>query len=80
MNEKKKITIGLDLDDTISNSNELFIKYARLYNEKKKINFPIDETQWDLDKSFGWNDNNYKEFCEKYLKTLLNEAETKKMQ
>jgi len=78
MNEKKRITIGLDLDDTISNSNELFIRYARLYNEEKKINFPIDETQWDLDKSFGWNDNNYKEFCEMYLKTLLNEAETKK--
>lgn len=72
------ITIGIDLDDTISNSNELFLKYARLYNKEKKINFLIDETQWDLDKSFGWNDNNYKEFCEKYLKILLNEAETKK--
>ena len=76
--KKNKITIGIDLDDTISNSNELFLKYARLYNEEKKINFPIDETKWDLDKSFGWNDDNYKEFCEKYLKTLLNEAETKK--
>lgn len=77
MNNKKNITIGIDLDDTISSSNEMFIKYAKLYNKEKKINFKIDETQWDLDKSFGWNDNNYKEFCKQYLRTLLNEAEIK---
>lgn len=77
MDNKKNITIGIDLDDTISSSNEMFIKYAKLYNNEKKINFKIDETQWDLDKSFGWNDNNYKEFCKQYLRTLLNEAETK---
>lgn len=77
MDNKKNITIGIDLDDTISSSNEMFIKYAKLYNKEKKINFKIDETQWDLDKSFGWNDNNYKEFCKQYLRTLLNDAETK---
>ena len=77
MKNKKNITIGIDLDDTISSSNEMFIKYAKLYNKEKKINFKIDETQWDLDKSFGWNDNNYKEFCKQYLRTLLNEAEIK---
>lgn len=77
MNNKKNITIGIDLDDTISSSNEMFIKYAKLYNKEKKINFKINETQWDLDKSFGWNDNNYKEFCKQYLRTLLNEAEIK---
>lgn len=77
MNNKKNITIGIDLDDTISSSNEMFIKYAKLYNKEKKINFKIDETQWDLDKSFGWNDNNYKEFCKQYLRTLLNDAEIK---
>lgn len=77
MDNKKNITIGIDLDDTISSSNEMFIEYAKLYNKEKKINFKIDETQWDLDKSFGWNDNNYKEFCKQYLRTLLNEAEIK---
>ncbi len=77
MNERKKITIGIDLDDTISNSNEMFLKYGKLYNEEKKINFPIDETQWDVDKAFGWSDNDYKEFCRKYLKTLLNNVKTK---
>ena len=77
MDNKKNITIGIDLDDTISSSNDMFIKYAKLYNQEKKINFKIDETQWDLDKSFGWNDNNYKEFCKQYLRTLLNEAEIK---
>ncbi len=77
MDNKKNITIGIDLDDTISSSNEMFIKYAKLYNKEKKINFKIDETQWDLDKSFGWNDNNYNEFCKQYLRTLLNEAEIK---
>lgn len=78
MNEIKKITIGIDLDDTISNSNEIFLKYAIIYNKEKNLNFRIDENQWDLSKAFGWNDNNYKEFREKYLKMLLNEAKTKK--
>ena len=77
MNERKKITIGIDLDDTISSSNEMFLKYGKLYNEEKKINFPIDETQWDVDKAFGWSDNDYKEFCRKYLKILLNNVKTK---
>ena len=48
-----------------------------MYNEEKKINFPIDETQWDVDKAFGWSDNDYKEFCRKYLKILLNNVKTK---
>lgn len=77
MNKKKNVTIGIDLDDTISSSNEMFLKYAKLYNKERKINFKIDESQWDLDKSFGWNDNNYKEFCRQYLRQLLNEAEAK---
>ena len=37
MDNKKNITIGIDLDDTISSSNEMFIKYAKLYNKEKKI-------------------------------------------
>ena len=78
MMERKNITIGIDLDDTISDSIKSFLKYARLYNKEKKIKFQIDETQWDLDKAFGWNDDNYREFSKKYLKTILNEAKTKK--
>lgn len=78
MLERKNITIGIDVDDTISDSIESFLKYAKLYNEEKKIKFPIDETQWDLDKAFGWSDNNYREFSKKYLKTILNEAKPKK--
>lgn len=77
MNKKKKLTLGIDLDDTITNSIESLLNYAKLYNKEKGISFPIDENQWDFDKAFGWNENNIIEFTSKYLKTLLKEATIK---
>lgn len=41
MLERKNITIGIDVDDTISDSIESFLKYAKLYNEEKKLNFQL---------------------------------------
>ena len=70
--------IGIDIDDTISDLSEIFLKYATMYNKEKEINFEIDKTQWELDKAYGWNDNNFFEFSKKYLKKLLNEAKPKK--
>ncbi len=31
------MNIGIDIDDTITNSSEIFIKYAREYNKLKKF-------------------------------------------
>lgn len=72
------MTIGIDIDDTITNSSEVFIEYARLYNKENKINFEIDTTQLDQSKAFGWNKKNQIEFTNKYLPMILTNAKPPK--
>lgn len=74
---KQNRIIGIDIDDTITDSSEAFIRYARKYNEENGIIFPIDITQMELSKAFGWNNNNHLEFLETYLKMLLKEVKPK---
>lgn len=70
--------IGIDIDDTITDLSDIFLKYATLYNKENEIDFKIDKTQWDLDKAFGWNNDDFMKFSKKYLEILLNEAKPKK--
>ena len=66
--------IGFDIDDTITNSSEVFVKYATQYNYLKSIKFPINTNELDLTLAFGWDEENKKEFNKLYLKKVLNEA------
>lgn len=68
------MNIGFDIDDTITNSSEIFVKYAKEYNCLKNITFSIDENELDQTLAFGWNDENKIEFRKLYLKRVLNEA------
>lgn len=69
------MVIGVDLDDTITNSSDVFLKYAMRYNAEKKIDFIIQDNILDQTKAFGWNKENMKEFQKNYLKKILDEAE-----
>ena len=69
--------IGIDIDDTITNSSDIFVKYAEKYNNEKNINYVIDPSTLDPKKSFGWNKKNVKEFLNQYLEDVLNNAEAK---
>lgn len=69
--------IGIDLDDTITKTDEILFKYAKMYNEEEKILFKINRGEWDWNKAFGWNEENIKEFFSKYLKSIYEEAEIK---
>ena len=74
MKGEKKMKIGFDIDDTITNSSEVFVKYATQYNYLKSIKFPINTNELNLTLAFGWNEENKKEFNKLYLKKVLNEA------
>ena len=52
--------IGIDLDDTITKTDEILFKYAKIYNEEEKILFNINREEWNLTKAFGWNEENIK--------------------
>ena len=69
--------IGIDLDDTITKTDEILFKYAKIYNKEEKILFNINRKEWNLTKAFGWNEENIKEFFSKYLKSIYEEAEIK---
>lgn len=70
--------IGIDIDDTINTLAEKLIKYAKIYNMEKNITHKIREEEWDFNKAYGWNTDNEREFFEKYIKNILDEAEVKK--
>ena len=68
------MNVGIDIDDTITNSSDVFVKYARIYNEIHNITYKINTTELDQNKAFGWSIDNQKEFASQYLKQILIEA------
>ena len=70
----EKMNIGIDIDDTITNSSDVFVKYAKIYNETKNINYEINKYEINKNKAFGWSKLNEIEFQKKYLEKILTEA------
>ena len=69
--------IGIDLDDTITKTDEILFKYAKMYNEEEKILFKINRGEWDWNKAFGWDEEKCEAFFSRYLKKIFEEAEIK---
>ena len=69
--------IGIDLDDTITKTDEILFKYAKMYNEEEKILFKINRGEWDWKKAFGWDEEKCETFFLRYLKKIFEEAEIK---
>lgn len=69
--------IGIDIDDTITNSSDTFVKYAKRYNNEKCIIHEINQNTLDPQKSFGWDKKNIDEFLKNYLEAVLNDTEAK---
>lgn len=65
------MTIGIDIDDTITNSSEIFIEYAKKYNIENNIKHKIDNTTLNANRSFGWNKNELLRFKKQYLQLVL---------
>lgn len=72
------MNIGIDIDDTLTNSSQVFIKYARIYNKINKINYIINTNELNQNKAFGWNEENKKEFAKKFLMKILLETRPNK--
>ena len=64
----------IDIDDTITNSSEVFVKYARIYNNEHNIIYKIDTSSLDQNKAFGWSKEEQKKFALQYLKQILKET------
>ena len=69
--------IGLDIDDTISNTNFILMKYAYKYNlehgNKKLLKYNTN----NFSEVFGWNDDEVYSFFRTYYLTALEEIKPK---
>lgn len=61
------MNIGIDIDDTINNLHDILIKKGTEFNEREKIDFKVNPTQWDFDKAFGWDELTAKKFMDENM-------------
>ena len=72
-----KKRIGLDIDDTICNTNFILMKYALKYN-KEHGNLPMQKYNTNNFKEvFGWSDEEENDFFRVYYLVALKEIEPK---
>ena len=77
------MNIGIDIDDTISNTYEAIFNYAQKYtiiDKNKEIkNVNRDARTHMYAKTFhNWNDDEEKEFLDKYYENIIKEVKPKK--
>lgn len=70
--------IGIDIDDTLTNSSQTFYKYAKKYNRKNKIKFKIKKNEFNQEKAYGWNEFDKTNFKNEYLKQILSNTSLKR--
>lgn len=69
--------IGLDIDDTISYTNRVLMKYAHIYNKEHGNRTLLKENTNNFSEVYGWNDDEVYKFFRTYYLTALEELEPK---
>ena len=69
--------IGLDIDDTICNTNFVLMKYAYKYNEETENRELLKYNTNDFSKVYGWNYKEVNSFFRKYYLDALKDIEPK---
>ncbi len=70
--------IGLDIDDTICNTNEVLMKYAHKYNQEHGNKPLLKKETNNFGEVFGWDDNEVYTFFRTYYLDALKEIVPKK--
>jgi uncharacterized HAD superfamily protein len=61
------VNIGIDIDNTITRTSEMIIKYAGMYGKENNLPTQLDLRQYFLEDSLNWS----KENTENFLNTCL---------
>ena len=61
------MNIGIDIDDTINNLNEIIFEKGKEFNRTNNINFKANPNEWDWDKAFGWDDELASKFLQEHI-------------
>lgn len=75
------MNIGIDIDDTITSTTDVMIKYANKYNEEvlniknHMVNLGNVTDRHYLNSIYGWNIDTKKDFFSKYYKKIITESQ-----
>lgn len=61
------MNIGIDIDNTITNTREIILDYVRKFDQENHLNTKIDLSQYSLEESLRWD----AELLHRFLKTYL---------
>ena len=74
----EQMRIGIDVDNTITNTMPILIDYCKRYNDKViKRNLKMNEKGYSSNTLFAWTDEENLVFCNKYLQEIVLQAEIK---
>ncbi len=70
--------IGVDVDNTITNTLPILKAYCRIYNEEViKRNLKMNERGYTTTTIYNWTPEENLTFCNKYLQEIVSQAEIK---
>lgn len=61
------MNIGIDIDNTITNTREIILDYVRRFDQENGIKTVVDLSHYSLDKSLGWDTKLINRFLNTYL-------------
>lgn len=70
--------IGIDVDNTITNTMPILKAYCKKYNDEEvKRNLKMNQKGYNTVNLYNWTPEEIKEFCSKYLEEVVSQAEIK---
>jgi hypothetical protein len=64
--------IGIDIDNTITNTTETILGYAKTFGEQNNLNITLNSQEYFIEGSLGWDKKTADEFLKYHLTDIYN--------
>ncbi|MEA1960423.1 MAG: hypothetical protein U9N81_03890 [Bacillota bacterium] len=71
------MNIGIDIDNTITNTREMIYKYAQTFSTANKLAIQTDMNEYLIEKSLGWSQQTAHQFLAQYLPLIYRDVSPK---
>lgn len=71
------MNIGVDIDNTITNTRELIIDYVQIFAKENNLETKVSQGQYSLEKSLHWETATTNQFFNKYLADIYRDVSPK---
>lgn len=72
------MNIGIDIDNTITNTREVIYTYAQTFSTANKLAIEADMKEYLIEKSLGWSQQTAHQFLAQYLPLIYRDVSPKK--